>query len=187
MLSCPGCGGPAEGARCHHCGTNLEEARREALVASARNLKPLPLYHEGEAQDVENLCKLASFVGWTNLFLTDHYSICPARTMAEDKVYVSILGVRDVSDETVEVADIPAGVTMREACIGPDSCLVHSVTATANAYGQSLVGELREDGWHGTLGEAIEIANQTVRAKAQAVRGSSEYRNRKLYPKEMWR
>jgi hypothetical protein len=182
MLNCPGCGAAAEGPRCTYCSTDLDAARQLELLKASGD-RQLPLYHEGQQDDIDNLRKLADYVSWTDLEFKDNY-ILGLFEPAETGVRLTGFGLRDKSTETRGIGEIPWTHLKMDLT---SSCIIHYITATLNAYGKMVEGHLFHDGWHGSLAEVIEIANTAVRDRAAKLQQHPELKTARLYPKSMWR
>lgn len=144
----------------------------------------LPLYREGAQDDVENLKKLAKYVGWADLTFQDNYVLGRTLKVSEDSVRLEGFGVRPLSAELQDITTLELRMTRDYSDV---ICLIHYVTALVNVYGNTVEGILMQDGWHGPLAEYVRIANEALPAKMEAIRKSPSFKKQPFYPRSMWR
>ena len=142
----------------------------------------LPIYRVGSHEDRVNLVKLAEFVGWTDVQIESTYTIREFQRLPSGNAQVDRVGVCPQSQELVRLSTLPLGILVG---FSPEKhCVVQTTFAIVDAGGVTVSGTLLEDGWHGSLGEAIELANAVVMSRVQALKKAPRF---KFYPKSMWR
>jgi hypothetical protein len=148
-------------------------------------VKSLPVYRVGPHEDIVNLQKLADFVGWTDLKFETKCAVRGFFENLDGTVEIERLDTREKTTEEIGVENLSLGI-LKDHLI-PRHCVVLSHSASVKVGGLLVHGTLQEDGWHGTLSGAIELANDVVTLKLEEIRNSPQFKTKRIYPRSMWR